>query len=71
MRRCAAGFLDLVVDPERLLDEATAVASRLSGLRTGAVAATKTRLRREVVRRMLDGIDDDLASLAAMPATDP
>lgn len=67
---CAAGFLDGLVDPDRLLEEATAVASRLSALRTGAVAATKMRLRRQVVDRMLDGIDEDLADLA-MPVTGP
>jgi enoyl-CoA hydratase len=67
---CAAGFLDRVVDPDRLLGEAAALAARLSGLRTGVVAATKTRLRGEVARRMLEGLDEDLAGLA-MPTPPP
>lgn len=60
---CRAGFLDRVVDPSDLLAEATAVATRLAGLRSGAVAGTKRRVRAEVARRMLDGIDADVASL--------
>jgi enoyl-CoA hydratase len=63
----AAGFLDMVVPNEHVVSEATAVASRLSGLRTGVVAATKVRLRDELARRMLQGLDEDLAGLG-MPA---
>jgi enoyl-CoA hydratase len=59
-----AGFLDRVVAPDALMAEATATASRLAALRTGAVAGTKTRARAEVVRRMLEGMDADLAALS-------
>jgi enoyl-CoA hydratase len=60
---CAAGFLDRVVAPDDLLAEATATATRLANLRSGAVAATKTRARAEIARRMLEGMDADLADL--------
>jgi enoyl-CoA hydratase len=59
----AAGFLDRVVAPEELLEEATAAAVRLSGLVSAAVAGTKTRAREMLVRRMLDGLDADLEGL--------
>jgi enoyl-CoA hydratase len=62
---CMTGFLDRVVPADELLPQATAVAVRLAGLRTGAVVATKTRARAEVARRMLEGMDADLASLSA------
>jgi enoyl-CoA hydratase len=61
---CAAGFLDRVVAPDDLLTEATATATRLAALRTGAVAGTKERARTELARRMLEGLDDDLAALS-------
>jgi enoyl-CoA hydratase len=61
---CAAGFLDRVVAPDDLLSEATATATRLAALRTGAVAGTKERARTELARRMLEGLDDDLAALS-------
>ena len=61
---CAAGFLDRVVGPDDLLSEATATATRLAALRTGAVAGTKERARTELARRMLEGLDDDLAALS-------
>ena len=61
---CAAGFLDRVVAPDDLLTEATATATRLTALRTGAVAGTKERARTELARRMLEGLDDDLAALS-------
>ncbi|HEY3810413.1 MAG TPA: crotonase/enoyl-CoA hydratase family protein [Acidimicrobiales bacterium] len=62
---CAAGFLDRVVAPEELLAEAMSTATRLAQLRGGAVAGTKVRARAEVARRMLDGMDEDLAGLSA------
>jgi enoyl-CoA hydratase len=61
---CASGFLDRVVAPEDLLAEATSTAVRLAGLRTGAVAGTKSRLRAGVARRMLEGMEEDLAGLS-------
>jgi enoyl-CoA hydratase len=60
----AAGLLDQVVPSDALLAEAMAAAARLAGLRTGAVAGTKRRAREEVARRMLDGMESDLASLS-------
>ena len=64
---CATGLLDRVVTPEELLEEATATAMRLAGLRTQAVADTKSLARADVARRMLEGMDADLASLSAPP----
>jgi enoyl-CoA hydratase len=61
---CAAGFLDRVIAPDDLVAEATATATRLANLRSGAVAGTKTRARADVARRMLDGLEDDLASVS-------
>lgn len=60
----AAGFLDQVVDAEAVLASAEAMAEKLSERRRGAVAGTKTRARGQVVQRMLDRMDEDLASLA-------
>ena len=61
----AAGFLDRVVPAERLLDEARAVAAQLAGLRSGAVAGTKVRLRGALVDRMLEDMEGDLAAIDA------
>lgn len=59
----AAGFLDRLVAPEHLLQEAMITARRLAELRRGAVAGTKERLRRELVERMLTDMEADLASV--------
>jgi enoyl-CoA hydratase len=64
---CTDGFLDRVVGPDEVLTETMTLASHLSALRTGVVAGTKKRLRGEVVSRMLDGLDEDLANVD-MPA---
>jgi enoyl-CoA hydratase len=67
-----AGFLDRVVAPDELPTEALKTASALAGLRRGAVAGTKTRARDQLVRRMLTGIDQDLAQMSGptpAPAT--
>ena len=61
---CAAGFLDSVVGPEELLATAMSTAARFAALRTGAVAGTKRRARAAVACRMVDGMDEDLASLS-------
>jgi enoyl-CoA hydratase len=58
-----SGFLDAVVPPERVVEEATGLAVRLSELRTGAVEGTKLRARQALVDRMLDGMEDDLESV--------
>jgi enoyl-CoA hydratase len=60
----AAGFLDRVVPPGDVLDEARATAGRLAGLQTAAVGGTKQRLRRRVVDRMLEEMDADLDGVA-------
>jgi enoyl-CoA hydratase len=57
------GFLDEVVAPESVVESAAAEARRLSALRRGAVAGTKTRVRRAVAERMLDRMDEDLSSV--------
>lgn len=59
-----AGFLDRVVPADAVLDEALAVAVRLSGLRREAVEGTKRRARGPVAARMLEGMDTDLAELS-------
>jgi enoyl-CoA hydratase len=61
---CTTGFLDRVVAPDELLAAATSTAVRLAELRSGAVAGTKTRARAGVARRMLDGMEQDLADLS-------
>lgn len=57
------GFLDRLVAPESLLDEAFAAASGLAALDSDAVGGTKRRARGALVERMLDGVDDDLSRL--------
>jgi enoyl-CoA hydratase len=59
----SAGFLDRVVAADALLDEAETTARRLAELRTGAVGGTKERMRRELVDRMLEDMDGDLAGI--------
>jgi enoyl-CoA hydratase len=56
----AAGFLDQLVPASSVRDEAEAVASRLAGLRTKAVAGTKARARSTLMERMLADLDADL-----------
>ena len=63
-RAIGAGFLDEVVDAEAVLVSAEAKAAELSERRRRAVSGTKLRARSQVVQRMLDGMDEDLASLA-------
>lgn len=59
----AAGFLDRVVPAQEVVREATLTAARLADLRTGAVAGTKRRLREDLVRRMLEDMEGDLADV--------
>jgi enoyl-CoA hydratase len=59
-----AGFLDRVVPAESVLEEAERTARQLAELRTGAVGGTKERLRRELVARMLDDMEGDLARVS-------
>jgi len=52
----AAGFLDRVVAPERLHDEARAAAEALKGVDRGAHAATKLRIREQALAGVREGI---------------
>ena len=49
------GLVDAVVDPERLLDEAVAVAESLAAVPFEAFHLTKRQLREPAIRRMHDG----------------
>jgi enoyl-CoA hydratase len=60
----AAGYLDLLAAPEDLLTTATAEATRLSELRTGAYAETKQRARSAMVDRVRAGLHEDMAQIA-------
>jgi len=51
-----AGFLDRVVAPEALLDEARAEAQRLAGLDLKAHHETKLHLRGQIIRRMRESL---------------
>ncbi|MFL5817046.1 MAG: crotonase/enoyl-CoA hydratase family protein [Conexibacter sp.] len=54
---CAAGFLDRVVAPERLRDEATAAARALAAIDRTAHAKTKRHSRERVLAGVRDGIE--------------
>ncbi|HEX7292739.1 MAG TPA: crotonase/enoyl-CoA hydratase family protein [Conexibacter sp.] len=54
---CAAGFLDRVVAPERLHDEALATARALAGVDRRAHAATKLRIRERALAGVRAGIE--------------
>lgn len=58
-----AGFLDSVVPAGSVVDAALGEAKRLAELRRGAVSGTKSRARGVIAERMLDRMDDDLASV--------
>jgi enoyl-CoA hydratase len=58
------GFLDRLVEPDEVLPEARRVAEELSVLRRGAVEGTKQRARGALVHRMLDGIEEDMATVS-------
>jgi enoyl-CoA hydratase/carnithine racemase len=49
------GLVDAVVDPDRLLDEAVAVADTLAAVSFEAFHLTKRLLREPAIRRMHDG----------------
>jgi enoyl-CoA hydratase len=55
-----AGFLDRVVEAERLNEVALETAQALSQLDMGAHAATKLRAREDVLRRLRSGIETEL-----------
>src|SRR5215218_3889079 len=54
---CAAGFLDRVVAPERVHDEATAAAHALAAVNRTAHATTKLHAREGVLAGVRDGIE--------------
>ncbi len=60
-----AGYLDRVVSADACEPTAVAEARRLGELSTGAYAHTKLALRGALIERVLDGIDADMASIAA------
>lgn len=59
----AAGFLDRAVPAETVTTEATAAATALAELRTGAVRRSKRLARGETAARILATLHDDLATL--------
>jgi enoyl-CoA hydratase len=63
-----AGFLDRVVAPEALIDEAVAEAQRLAGLPGTAHAATKRQIRSAVLARMRSELEEDMAKMGAVPS---
>ena len=50
-----AGFLDEIVAPDALAAHARARAAELAGIDRGAHAATKVRIRAEVIEAVRDG----------------
>lgn len=59
----AAGYLDLVVDPDEVAATAIAEARRLGEMRRGAIAGTKARLRSATLQRIRATLVDDIAGL--------
>jgi enoyl-CoA hydratase len=55
------GLVDAVVEPDRLLDEAVAVAESLAAVPAAAFALTKRQLREPAVQRMRAGAEIDAA----------
>lgn len=60
-----AGFLDRVVTPESLRDEAFAEAQRLSALGTGAFRNTKHSLRDRTIARVRETLAEDMQRLTS------
>lgn len=58
-----AGYLDQVVDADQVVAEAVTEARRLATMRTGAIAATKGRLRSATLQRVRATLVDDIAQL--------
>jgi enoyl-CoA hydratase len=52
-----AGFLDQIADPDELATTAREVATQLAGVNMAAHAATKLRVREEVLAGVRDGIE--------------
>ena len=62
----AAGYLDRVVPADEVADEASRVATDLAGLDGPALAATKARLREDVLRSLRGAIEADDAEMRAL-----
>ena len=60
-----AGYLDLVVSPDELLERAKKEAQRLTALARPAFQATKTRLRGKTIAHILATFEEDTKSLLA------
>lgn len=63
-----AGFLDRVVEPATVVEQATAEAQRLAEMPTAAIAATKRTAREATARHILDTLADDMAGLTGPDA---
>lgn len=63
-----AGYLDRVVAPHAVIEEAMAEAQRLAALHTGAYARTKQTARQDVIAHILDTLDADLADISGPDA---
>jgi enoyl-CoA hydratase len=60
-----AGYLDWVVPADECEAAAIAEARRLGQFRTGAYSHTKLALRKEMIDRVVAGIDDDMVRMVA------
>lgn len=58
------GYLDQVAAADTAVSDAMDEARRQAELRSGAIAATKTRLRAETIRRIRSTLPDDIAELS-------
>jgi enoyl-CoA hydratase len=59
-----AGYLDRTVVADEVADAAVAEARRLGGMRRGAIAQTKKRLRSATLQRIRATLDEDVAGLS-------
>lgn len=64
----AAGYLDRLVAPDSVIDEARRVAGGLSALRTGAVRRSKSVARGPVADSIAARLEDDMASIGGPSA---
>jgi enoyl-CoA hydratase len=62
------GFLDRVVGPEDVINEATSEAKRLAALRTGAVSHTKENVRGAIAEGIRSTLKADMDSIAGPAA---
>lgn len=62
---CEAGFLDRLVKPERVVEDAVSEAEHLAGLDPAALAGTKQRLRAERAAELEASLEADLQAVLA------